>query len=68
MITVKLNIKDYPNGIFEEPEYWCDYINTKLAEAGIPFLNGKVINGTIHRQDDPNDFGSSTYTYIEGSE
>ena len=61
MIKVRLNVKDMP--LHYGPEKYFDWVEARLKEAGIPVDGGNLLNGTLHRFDDPKDFGSTIYRW-----
>lgn len=65
-IVVRINVKDIPTGRTLDQGIWETYIVGKLREAGVPLtpFGGDVIRGTLWKRDDPEDFGSTIYTWM----
>jgi hypothetical protein len=67
-IEVRINIFEYPQEIPFEPLFWERWIVDKLKKGGIPIKGNffsDLESGTIHRIDDPTDWGSCTYVWEE---
>lgn len=65
-ICVRINVGDIPKGRSLDYGVWETYIYGRLKEAGIPVLpDGNIERGTIHRFDDPKDFGATIYEWWE---
>ena len=45
------------------PGKYFDWLEARLKEAGIPVEGDNLLHGTLHRFDDPNDFGSIVYRW-----
>jgi len=65
---VRLRVQDYPNDWDMSPAMWECWIVGKLKEAGVPVIGTLTLNGiksgTLHRFDDPKDFGSVVYKWV----
>lgn len=61
MIEVRLNLKDMPR--LSEPKEYFDFIEEKLKAAGVPVDGDNLLHGTLHRFDDPEDFGGVIYRW-----
>ena len=60
-IEVRLKVKDMP--LHDGPEKYFYWLDEKLKEAGIPVDGDNLLRGTLHRFDDPEDFGSTIYRW-----
>lgn len=50
------------------PDLWATRLYNKLREAGIPAKpDGSLERGTLHRFDDPQDFGGALYVWTDDS-
>jgi hypothetical protein len=60
-ITVRIQVHEIAS---ISPDLWATRLYAKLRDAGVPALpNGDIKYGTLHRRDDPEDFGAVVYEW-----
>lgn len=65
-IRVKVEAATAKSGSYD---LWLAIVYKRLHEAGIPVLRDlTVTSGTLHRLDDPTDFGMSEYVWTPPSQ
>ena len=61
MIEVRLDVRDMP--LHDGPEKYYDWLEKKLKGAGVPVDGDNLLHGTLHRFDDPENFGVTVYRW-----
>lgn len=67
-IEVEFSVNDYPEGWPLTSAFWEMWVVGKLKKAGVPIRGllkfSGLESGTLHRLDDPADFGKYKYVFV----
>lgn len=61
MIEFRYHVKEAP--LNDGPGKYYEWLEQKLKGVGIPVDGDNLLHGTLHRFDDPEDFGVTVYRW-----